>query len=58
MQITAESSTYFLRPIQNMAIATATPLKIGKSLVTMKAEVHNNAGQLCAYTTQMVYVTT
>ncbi|MBY0443559.1 MAG: PaaI family thioesterase [Mycobacteriaceae bacterium] len=57
MWSTAESSTYFLRPVRNAATATAIPIKLGKSLVTVKTEVHDNAGKLCAYTTQMVYVT-
>jgi 1,4-dihydroxy-2-naphthoyl-CoA hydrolase len=53
---TAESTTYFLRPVQDAATATATPIKLGKSLITVKTEVHD-ADKLCAYTTQMVYVT-
>jgi 1,4-dihydroxy-2-naphthoyl-CoA hydrolase len=54
---TAESTTYFLRSIRNTATATATPLKIGRSLITIRTEVHNEANELCAYTTQMVHIT-
>lgn len=53
---TAESTTYFLRPVRNAATATATPIKLGRSLITVKTEVHD-AGKLCAYTTQMLHVT-
>jgi uncharacterized protein (TIGR00369 family) len=53
---TAESTTYFLRPVQNAATATATPLKLGRRLITVKTEVHDG-GKLCAYTTQMLHVT-
>jgi 1,4-dihydroxy-2-naphthoyl-CoA hydrolase len=54
---TAESTTYFLRSIRNTATATATPLKIGRSLITIRTEVHNEANELCAHTTQMVHIT-
>jgi 1,4-dihydroxy-2-naphthoyl-CoA hydrolase len=53
---TAESTTYFLRPVRRAATATATPIKLGRSLVTVRVEVHD-ADKLCAYTTQMVHVT-
>lgn len=53
---TAESTTYFLRPVRNAAVATAEPIKLGKSLVTVKIEVHDG-DKLCAHTTQMLYVT-
>jgi uncharacterized protein (TIGR00369 family) len=56
---TAESTTYFLRPIRAGATATATaiPIKLGKTLITVKIEVHDETHKLCAYTTQMLYVT-
>lgn len=57
MWSTAESNTYFLRPVRHAATATATPIRLGKTLVTVKTEVHDNVGTLCAYTTQLVYVT-
>ena len=52
---TAESTTYFLRPVRGAATATATPIKLGRSLITIKTEVHD-ADKLCAYTTQMVHI--
>jgi len=52
---TAELTTYFLRPIRDSATATAVPIKIGKSLITVRIEVHDG-GKLCAHTTQMVHV--
>lgn len=55
---TAESTTCFLYPIRDAATATETPIKLGKSLPTVKIEVHDDAGKLRAYTTQMVYVAT
>lgn len=54
---TAESTTYFLRPLRDTATATSTPLKVGRSLATIRTEVHDDANQLCAYTTQMVHIT-
>lgn len=56
MSSTAESTTYFLCPVRTLAIATAVPLKVGRSLITMKTEVHDAREALCAYTTQMVHV--
>ncbi|MCV7419330.1 PaaI family thioesterase [Mycobacterium yunnanensis] len=53
---TAESTTYFLRPVRSTATATSTPLKIGRTLATIKTEVHDEDNLLCAYTTQMVHV--
>jgi uncharacterized protein (TIGR00369 family) len=53
---TAESTTYFLRPVRGAATATATPIKLGKSLITVKTEVHDD-DRLCAYTMQMLHVT-
>lgn len=52
---TAESTTYFLRPVGHAAIATATPIKLGRTLVTMRVELHDG-DTLCAHTTQMVHV--
>jgi len=53
---TVESTTYFLRPVRSAATATAIPIKLGKSLITVKTEVHDG-DKLCAYTTQMLHVT-
>ena len=53
---TAESTTYFLRPVRGLATATAIPIKLGTSLITVKREVHDG-DELCAYTTQMLHVT-
>ena len=53
---TAESTTYFLRPVRSTATATSTPLKIGRTLATVRTEVHDEANQLCAHTTQMVHI--
>lgn len=54
---TAESTTYFLRPVRHSATAAAIPIKLGRSLITVKVEVHDEGDKLCAYTTQMVHVT-
>ncbi|MBY0442060.1 MAG: PaaI family thioesterase [Mycobacteriaceae bacterium] len=54
---TAESNSYFLRPVRHAATATATPIKLGKALTTVKTEVHDHTGTLCAYTTQIIYLT-
>lgn len=53
---TAESTTYFLRPVRGTATATSTPLKIGRTLATVRTEVHDESNNLCAYTTQMVHI--
>ncbi|KQY02949.1 hypothetical protein ASD37_25735 [Mycobacterium sp. Root135] len=53
---TAESTTYFLRPVRSTATATSTPLKIGRTLATVRTEVHDDADELCAHTTQMVHI--
>jgi uncharacterized protein (TIGR00369 family) len=53
---TAESTTYFLRPVRSTATATSTPLKVGRTLATVRTEVHDDAKQLCAHTTQMVHI--
>lgn len=52
---TAESTTYFLRPVRSAATATAVPIKIGKSLITIKTEVHDG-DRLRAHTTQMLHI--
>lgn len=52
---TAESTTYFLRPVRDAATATAVPIKIGKSLITVRTEVHDG-DKLFAHTTQMLHV--
>ncbi|KAA0092644.1 PaaI family thioesterase [Mycolicibacterium sp. P1-18] len=54
---TAESTTYFLRSVRSTATATSTPLKVGRTLATIKTEVHDDEDDLlCAYTTQMVHI--
>jgi acyl-coenzyme A thioesterase PaaI-like protein len=44
-------------PAGATATATAIPIKLGKTLITVKIEVHDETHKLCAYTTQMLYVT-
>jgi 1,4-dihydroxy-2-naphthoyl-CoA hydrolase len=52
---TAESTTYFLRPLHgSVAIASARPVKVGGSLICIDIDVHNDAGEHCARTTQML----
>lgn len=53
---TADSTTYFLRPVRHTAVASALPVEIGASMITVKTEVHDG-DKLCAYTTQMLRVT-
>lgn len=54
---TAESTTYFLKPLNgSVAIATARPVKIGRSLICVEVDVHNDAGDHCLRTMQMLAV--
>lgn len=54
---TAESTTYFLKPLNgSVAIATARPVKIGRSMICVEVDVHNEAGDHCLRTTQMLAV--
>lgn len=57
MTTTAESSTYFLRPLLGeAAIAIARPVKVGKALICVEVDVQDTKGQLCVRTTQMLAV--
>ena len=54
---TAESTTYFLRPVVNGgARAHATPLRLGRTLTSVSVDVVDFDGRLCARTTQLVAV--
>lgn len=54
---TAQSTTYFLKPVQGpAAIATGRAVKAGRSLVTVEVDVHTNDGEHCARTSQMLLV--
>lgn len=54
---TAESTTYFLKPLHGAAaIASAKPVRVGRSIICMEIDVHNESGDLCARTCQMLVV--
>lgn len=51
---TADSSAYFLAPVNGRATARATPLRAGRGSVVVRVEVLDAAGTLCAVVTQTV----
>jgi uncharacterized protein (TIGR00369 family) len=52
---TTESTTYFLKPLHGeSAIASARPIRVGRSLVYVEVDVHNQAGEHCVRTTQVL----
>lgn len=52
---TAESTSYFLRPVvTGGARATARPIKLGRSVLTVEVEVVDHDGHLCARTSQLL----
>lgn len=54
---TAESTTYFLRPLfGELAIAIGRPVKIGRTLICVEVDVEDASGQHCVRTTQMLAV--
>ncbi|AGL17172.1 PaaI family thioesterase [Actinoplanes sp. N902-109] len=52
---TVESSTHFLRPARTDVVATARPLRSGRTTV-VEVDVHDGEGVLCARVTQVVSV--
>jgi len=54
---TAESTTYFLRPMRgSAAVALARPIKVGRSVVYAEADIYDDDGTHCARTCQVVAV--
>ena len=54
---TAESTTYFLKPLHgSVAIATARPVRVGKSIICVEIDIHSEKGDHCARTSQMLVV--
>lgn len=54
---TAESSTYFLAPLHgDAALATARPVRVGRTLACVEVDVHDERDRLCARTTQMLAI--
>lgn len=54
---TAESSAYFLKPLHGTAAtSSARPIKVGGSLIWVEVDVHDDAGNHCVRTTQMLAV--
>ena len=51
---TSESSVHFLEPAIGRLVATAVPLRAGRSSVIVSIEVHREDGKLCAVSTQTV----
>jgi 1,4-dihydroxy-2-naphthoyl-CoA hydrolase len=54
---TAESTTYFLNPLRgSVALASARPIKVGRSLIYIEIDVHDEEGKHCVRTCQAVAV--
>jgi uncharacterized protein (TIGR00369 family) len=54
---TAQSTTYFLRPLHGaVAAATVRPVKVGRSLISVEAEVVDEHEKLCVKTLQLLVV--
>ncbi|MGK8486337.1 PaaI family thioesterase [Nocardia asiatica] len=51
---TADSTTHFLRPIADVATATAVPLRVSARQVVITVEVRDDAGVVCAHVVQTV----
>ncbi|GAB2665494.1 PaaI family thioesterase [Nocardia goodfellowii] len=51
---TADSTTHFLSPVTDVAIATAIPLRVSGRQVVVTVEVRDGAGALCAHIVQTV----
>lgn len=52
---TMESGTHFLRPVLGAgAFATARPLHVGRSTVTVDVDIHDDQDRLCTRVTQLV----
>jgi 1,4-dihydroxy-2-naphthoyl-CoA hydrolase len=50
---TVESKTNFLRPVsEGYAEAVARPVNVGRTLILVQTEIHDQAGKLVALTTQ------
>jgi uncharacterized protein (TIGR00369 family) len=55
---TTDSTTHFLRPVANIATATAVPLRVGGRQVVVTIEVRDSGGALCAHIVQTVQLRT
>ncbi|HZZ50199.1 MAG TPA: PaaI family thioesterase [Pseudonocardia sp.] len=54
---TAESTTYFLRPLMGpSATAVATPIKVGRMLINVDIDVFDESGKHCSRTSQVIAV--
>lgn len=54
---TAESTTYFLRPMRGTtALSNARPIRVGKSVIYAEADIHDEEGNHCVRTSQVVSV--
>lgn len=53
---TATSATQFLRPVKSAATATAVPLHVGRSSVTVQVDVADDQQRLCVRVTQTISV--
>jgi 1,4-dihydroxy-2-naphthoyl-CoA hydrolase len=49
---TISSSTNFMRAVRSDVTATARPLSVGKTVIVVRTEVHDEAGKLAAQVTQ------
>jgi 1,4-dihydroxy-2-naphthoyl-CoA hydrolase len=50
---TAESTTYFLRPVMGSATAVARPLRVGRRTAVIEVDVFDDAERQCGRTMQM-----
>ena len=55
---TAESTSYFLRPVPGDATAVARPLRAGRRTVFVEVDVLDADGRLCGRTTQVQSILT
>lgn len=54
--VTATSATQFLRRVSGAATASATPLHVGRSTVTVQVDITDETHQLCVRVTQTIAV--
>lgn len=49
---TISSSTNFMRAVRGAITATARPLSVGRTVIVVRTEIHDDAGKLAAQVTQ------